>query len=239
MGSGKRSFPARASRFAFNFLRSADFRSVVLLRWRHPDNLFQPFTDTLPDRYPEVFRFVRDRIGDGSDHHILSFGCSTGDEVFTLREYFPSSSIKGIDINPRSIRVAQRRLRKKGDQKIAFEVAGSVAREPSSRYQAIFCMAIFRHGGLGASGVNNRCDHLIGFAQFEEAVADLARCVAPGGLLLIGQSNFRFCETRTSNDFEIALTENAAPDARTPIFDRNNQFLPNTGYGELGFRKRA
>src|SRR5579872_18256 len=110
MGSGKRSFPARASRFAFNFLRNADFRSVALLRWRHPGNLFQPFTDTSPDRYPEVFRFVRDRIGDGSDHHILSFGCSTGDEVFTLREYFPSSSIKGIDINPRSVRVAQRRL---------------------------------------------------------------------------------------------------------------------------------
>lgn len=239
MTSSKRPFVFRAARFAFNFARSADFRSVVLLRWRSPSNLFQPFTDTFPDRYPELFRFVCAEIGDANDQHILSFGCSTGDEVFTLRRYFPSAWIKGIDINSRSIRIARRRLRVYSDSRITFEAAASASAEPSNHYQAIFCMAVFRHGGLGASGLNGRCDHLIRFQKFEETVGELAQCLVPGGLLLIGHSNFRFSETRIAKNFDVVFRGDASPDDQTPIFDRNDRFLPQTGYGEIGFRRRA
>src|SRR5258708_40189585 len=86
----------RATRFGFNFLRSADFRSVTLLRWRKPENLFQPFTDTLPDRYPDVFRFARDRLGDDPSHHFLSLRCSTAAEAFTLPHYFSQGTVKGL-----------------------------------------------------------------------------------------------------------------------------------------------
>jgi len=43
MRSAERWFSYRAARFAFNFMRSSDFRSVMLLRWHNPKNLFQPF----------------------------------------------------------------------------------------------------------------------------------------------------------------------------------------------------
>jgi len=239
MTGTRRPLIVRAARFGLNFARSADFRSVVLLRWRRPDNLFQPFTDTFLDRYPQLFRFVREQIGDADGHQILSFGCSTGEEVFTLRRYFPLSNIKGIDINPRSVRSAQRRLKEVQDPKIVFDVATSTSREPSDRYNAVFCMAVFRHGGLGESGVDNRCDHLIRFEDFEKTVDDIARCIAPGGLLPIGHSNFRFGDTRVSKAFDVVFQASGAADKQTPIFDRNNRFLPDTGYGQLGFRKRA
>jgi SAM-dependent methyltransferase len=239
MAGTRRPLIVRAARFGLNFARSADFRSVVLLRWRSPDNLFQPFTDTFPDRHPQLFRFVREQIGDANSRHILSFGCSTGEEVFTLRRYFPLSSLKGIDINPRSVRSAERRLKEMRDPNIVFEVAASTRNEPSNRYDAVFCMSVFRHGGLGESGIDNRCDHLIRFEDFEKTVGDIARCVAPGGLLLIDHSNFRFGDTRASKAFDVVFQAGGAADKATPIFDSHNRFLADTGYGEIGFRKRA
>ena len=239
MAEKKSFFLLRAARFGLNFARSADFRSVVVLRWRKPESLFQPFTDTFPDRYPQLFRFVREQVGDAPSHRILSFGCSTGDEVFTLRRYFPLSTVKGIDINPRNIRVARRRLNELHDPKVVLEVANSTVGEPSNRYHAVFCMSVFRHGGLGESGIDNRCDHLIRFEDFERATSDIARCIVPGGLLLIGQSNFRFGDARSSKDFDVVFQIDGTADKRTPMFDRDNRFLPETGYGAVGFRKRA
>ena len=182
---------------------------------------------------------MREQIGDGDSHRILSFGCSTGEEVFTLRRYFPLSTIKGIDINPRSVRAAERQLKETRDPNIVFDVAASTSKEPSNRYNAVFCMAVFRHGGLGESGVDNRCDQLIRFEDFEKTVDDIARCIVPGGLLLIGHSNFRFGDTRPSKTFDVVFQASGAADKQTPIFDRHNRFLPDTGYGELAFRKRA
>jgi SAM-dependent methyltransferase len=227
----------RAVRFVFNFARSADFRSVMLLRWRDPENLFQPFSETSLDRYPEIFRFARDQIGDSAAHRILSFGCATGEEVFSLRRYFPLASIRGLDINTRSIARARRRLESMGDDRISFDVAASAADE-TGPYNAIFCMAVFRHGGLGTSGTEGRCDHLIRFEDFERCLSDLSRRLSPGGLLFVQHSNFRLCDTALSGIFDVVYRGASAPDPLTPIFDRNNRLLPDTGNGEIGFRKR-
>src|SRR6185312_914791 len=62
------------------------------------------------DRYPLAFRFARDQLGDEATTHILSFGCSTGEEVFTLRRYFPVATIKGIEVDPTRIRACLDRL---------------------------------------------------------------------------------------------------------------------------------
>src|SRR5215472_2747856 len=217
----------RAARLGFNFARSAEFRSVMLLRWRNPKNLFQPFSETNLDRYPDIFRFAREQVGDGSSHRILSFGCATGEEVFSLRRYFPLAHIRGLDINTRSIAAARRKLRSMGDDRISFDVAASAAGE-TGRYDAIFCMAVFRHGGLGPSGRNCRCDHLIRFDAFERTLEGLARCLPVGGLLFVGQSNFRLCDSELSKNFEVVYQGDAAPEPLTPIFDRNNRFMPRT-----------
>jgi SAM-dependent methyltransferase len=230
-------FAYRAARFLYNFARSADFRSVMLLQWRKPSNLFQPFNETSLDRYPEIFRFARDQIGDSAAHRILSFGCATGEEVFSLRQYFPLASIRGLDINPRSIALARRRLKSIGDERISFGVHASAVDEMAP-YDAIFCMAVFRHGGLGESGINNRCDHLIRFEDFERTVDEIARCIKPHGLLFIANCNFRFSDTAASKDFEIVWRDNSAADAHSPIFGPDNRFLPGTSYDEIGFRRR-
>lgn len=175
----------------------------------------------------------------GADHagNILSFGCSTGDEVFTLRRYFPRATIKGIDINAANIAVCRERLRGAPDAGISFETNGSTAGEANTAYDAIFCMAVLRHGDLARPGVT-RCDHLIRFADFAAAVADFRRCLKPGGPLIIRHRNFRLTGTPIAPDFETLLRVKSRPLAWMPAFDPDNRLLPGVIEPDTVFRKR-
>lgn len=223
------------ARLFYHSLRSAKSRREMLLLLRPPQNLFQPFADTEIDRYPLIFRMVREQIGDGADRLILSFGCASGEEVFSLRRYFPQAAITGIDINPRNIALCRARQRHLGDQRMAFVVAGTTAAEASARYDAIFAMAVFRHGDLNVNPPLPRCDHRIRFADFERTVSDLARCLKPGGLLAIRWAQFRFNDTTVADGFTTVMTE--TDDSGTPLYGRGDLLLESAGCHEVVFRK--
>lgn len=229
----------RFVRFLYRFTTDPAYRSVALIRLEKPPNLFQPFLDTWLDRYPLLFAFAREKLGSDRHVNVLSFGCSTGEEVFTLRRYLPGATIKGIDINQRAIAECNRRLDRSPDPKTTFEVANSTRDEQPAVYDAIFCLAVLRHGDLADSGATCS-ESIIRFANFEAMVADFARCLRTGGLLFIAHSNFRFCDTAVSRRFEVALSlTSTEPHPRTPIFDRTNRLMRGVAYGDLVFRKVA
>lgn len=211
-------------------------RSEWLLQREKPANLFQPVSQTAFDRFPRVFSFVRDRLEGVPSPRILSFGCSTGEEVFTLRKYFPEAEIVGIDINKRSIAVCRKKLKKNGDSKIRFKVAESASTEPAGHYDAIFCMSVLRHGGLSVSCPES-CDGFIRFGDFENTVSGLARVLKPGGYFAIRASNFRFSDTADAAGFDVVLNIWEAPRADTPIYDPDNRLLPGLAYNEVIFCK--
>ncbi len=229
----------RYARAAIRFATSSAYRSALKLRWRKPRNLFQVNNCTRKNRYPVLFRMTRQKLGDGPNVHLLSFGCATGEEVFTLRTYFPDATIKGVDINPHNISVCRQRLAERPDPKIQFECADSVHQEPLAAYDAIFCMAVFRHGDL-IDPRFTRCDRLIRFAEFSKMVEDIARRLKPGGLLLIIHANFRFRDTPTADEFEVAHRMNLSRrgGAVTPLFDRDNRRTNEVNYDEVMFRKK-
>ena len=234
----------RSARGLFTSLRRAacdrNFRRDLLWRRLHrPPGVFQISGDTREDRYPEIFRFVCDALGSTAATRLLSFGCSTGEEVFTLRRYLPLATIDGIDVNPYRIRTCRERLRRRGgDETIEFAVAGSTSHLPREAYDAIFCMAVLRHGGL-QDGPAPRCEHLIDFAAFERMAEDFARCLKQGGLLAIVHSNFRFADTAAARGFDVAMrTGRSPPDPGTPIYGADNRLLPGACYREIVFRKR-
>jgi SAM-dependent methyltransferase len=171
----------------YRCLAYPSYRSVWRLKRDRPDNLFQPYSTTQHNRYPRIFSFVAKRLSGIAVPRLLSYGCSTGEEVFTLREYFPSAEIVGIDINPRNVAVCRKRLKRSGDTRIRFEIAGSPAIQPAFAYDAVFCMAMLRHGDLGATNAEN-CSGLIRFADFERTVTGLCRCLKPGGFLVLRHS---------------------------------------------------
>jgi 2-polyprenyl-3-methyl-5-hydroxy-6-metoxy-1,4-benzoquinol methylase len=209
---------------------------MMWLHFAHPEGAFQPFNDTSHNRYPHIFSFVQSVLGRGSAVNVLSYGCSTGEEAFSLREYLPNATIKGVDINAGNIAVCRRRLRKTPDAAMSFATARSMASEASAGYDAIFCMAVLRHGSLGLPGVS-RCDPLLRFEDFAQAIADFERCLKPGGLLITRHSNFRLRDAPAGEAFETILRV-PDDDPQTPLFGPDNRLLADRHYPDTVFQKR-
>jgi SAM-dependent methyltransferase len=219
----------RALHLALDFVRGREQRNSALLRLRDQAGLFQPFGTTREDRYPGIFSFLQDALGADSDLRLLSFGCSTGEEVRSLARRFPNATIKGLDISPE--RIAQCRA-SCVDDRTTFEVADTTAAEGDARYDVVFAMAVFRDPRLGKRKADDR--RIRAFAKFELAVADLARTVKPGGYLALRHANFNFTDTAASNGFDRVQQ---APN-KTAKFDRAGKPLLAQGMEGTVFRKR-
>jgi SAM-dependent methyltransferase len=236
-GTKRPAFVVRAARSLWRLVFDRSYRNLMRLRLLPPTGAFQPFNDTRTDRYPKIFGFVQSALGNASKIRILSYGCSTGEEAFSLRSYFPYAVIKGIDINAENIGVCRRRLKDKPDAAMSFEFASSTEAEPTAVYDAIFAMAVLRHGNLGLPGVT-RCDHLIRFDEFARVVEDFKRCLKPGGLLVIRHSNFRLSDAPAGTAFETILrAKNAEAAKKTPIFGPDNLLMVGVEYLDAVFRK--
>jgi SAM-dependent methyltransferase len=224
----------RLVRAAWRLATDRHYRRTKWLAWFGGRQVFQPFATTCEDRYPRIFACARERLGDGPGLSLLSVGCSTGEELVTLRRYFPGAAITGIDINPAAIAIACRKVAGLPGPAIRLETRSCVASEVDEGYDAIFCMAVFRDGRLGHSRPA-RCDRYLDFADFDAMAAALARVLKPGGLLAIRHSNFRFCDTSSAWNFDVVLDLTLT--SETPLYGPGNRRLDQGPYGECVFVK--
>ncbi|MBB2169201.1 methyltransferase domain-containing protein [Gluconacetobacter aggeris] len=199
---------------------------------------FQPYSFTLPDRYPWLFDFAAEALAGKPAPRLLSFGCSRGDEVFSLRQRFPDAPIRGIDINPANIDTCIARSRSLNDDRLSFQAAPDTGAEPSGHYDAIFCLAVLCHGDLTVRRAR-RSGRLMRFADFERTVDGFSRCLAPGGLLFLHTTNFRFSDTAAATAFDAVLEARPDQMATDLLYDRNGLLVPNGRYYPVGFRKRG
>jgi cyclopropane fatty-acyl-phospholipid synthase-like methyltransferase len=210
--------------------------ALLQYRRRSPEGTFQPFNHTLPDRYPWLFRAAAEQLAQTAKPHLLSFGCSRGDEVRALRAYFPAASIRGLDIDPRNIAESLQRLSSQMAG-ISFATAATTAGEASESYDAIFCLAVLVHGALTV-GAAERSDPLLRFADFERVVTDFHRCLKRGGYLFLHTTNFRLSDTAIAGEFDVVLRAEPAWMALDVKFDSNNRLMKDVQYFDVGFRKR-
>jgi hypothetical protein len=99
------------------FLLGRERRSVVLLKLFNRERVHQTTPLTWMDRYPEIFSTCGAYFTNRKNLKILSYGCSTGEEVITLRRYFPLAIITSAEINRRSLAICRNR---EIDDRIAF-----------------------------------------------------------------------------------------------------------------------
>ena len=226
----------RALRFAWHVATDDVFRHDHLMRLRRPGNLFQYRSLTMPDRYPGIFAFLQQRLADQPEPRLLSFGCATGEEVFSLRRYLPRAFIKGVDINAHDIAICRRRWQAAGDPQIEFAQQDSAETEQPENYDAVLCLAVFQHQSLQDRRIDS-CERYLRFDAFEATLTGLARCLKPGGYLAIRHADFSFDDAACRRQFEPVLQ--IAPGGEPhPRFDRQNRRLPDAHDRDVVFQKK-
>ena len=163
----------------------------------------QNLTNTTPNRYPDVFRTLRARVeqvrgpdlGQG-DLRILSFGCSIGFEMKTLRAYFPDASIFGCDTSIAALHQAKRNLRE--DPGIAF-FSTPEAIDAFGPFDIILAMSVLCQ--FPASSQVDDLTPLFPFRTFEMLSTNLARNLRPGGLFCLVNANYLFSALDVAREF--------------------------------------
>ncbi len=211
---------------AHGLVQGGEPRQNAVARILRPDNLFQPQGTTAYGRYAEELEAAKAALAT-STPDILSFGCSSGEELLTLRAIFPTSRIRGLDINPVAVRAARRLVRRAGqDAAITVDRAGDAAAEPTDAYDVVVALAVFRHPSLNHAP--ERCDGILDFASFERTVTGLSACVRAGGLFMVRHANFRFTDCEVSAAYEpvIAGLASANEELVTPVYGPDNRLVP-------------
>jgi len=199
--------------------------------------LFQPENTTRPNRYPEIFAWLRETLAADPTPRILSFGCSTGEEIVTLKSYLPQAHITGIDINRGNLIEAAAKTRGFGDSVRLIE-ASSLADEPPDYYDAILCLTVLLNRKLRLEQLTDS-SAILPFAQFEAAVTDIARCVKPGGYLVIYGTNFDFGDTAIAAQFAPSAFQPKPEETPAPAFSRENRLIPGRTHDEAIYQRRG
>jgi len=224
-------------RKVLRIVHEAEYRSLIRLRIFHGEAVHQIVNSSGMDRYPEIFAACRGYLSTrDAPLRILSFGCATGEEVFTLRRYFPEAELIGVDINPWNLKIGRQR---NSDSKIHFMKPENLHKF-GEFFDAIFCMAVLQRSENNQPDVSN-CWRSYPFDKFEEQVYRLDGMLSVGGLLIIEHTNYRFCDVGFSNRFSVIPLDSDYLNnkSRTVHFDRTGKRLSDQRYGEIIFEKNA
>jgi hypothetical protein len=170
-------------------IADGEYRAVARLRLFDGEALHQTTPFTRLDRYPRIFAACRAHLGDGPALRLLSFGCSTGEEVVTLRHYFPEATIVGAEINRRSLDACRQRAL---DDRITFVLSRPEAIAALGPFDAIFCMAVLQRTPhlVEQAGIRD-LGRIYPFEKFDRQVSQFDGWLRPGGLLAVHHTQYR------------------------------------------------
>lgn len=211
-----------------------NFRSILRMQLLNSKNVHQTTSLTFMDRYPEIFSACRDYFEGKQDLKILSYGCSTGEEVLTLRKYFPNARIIGAEINKHSLAICRKHA---VDDKISFIYSTPDEIQKHGKFDVIFCMAVLQRKPhlIAARGISS-LKKIYPFEKFEQQIVELDELVNPQGLLVVHFTQYSLWDTLVASKYVALgdLNQNTYP---TPIFNRNSEIVKNAAPQNIIFSK--
>ena len=214
------------------------FRSETFTGKFFGKEVYQRVTFTISNRYPLIFRMCADCFLNQniSNPSILSFGCSTGEEVFTIGEYLPHAKITGVDINSWCIRQC---LKVNRNPNFSFLNRNSKKFENATLlFDAIFCMAVFQRTE-NRTERNNQIAQGHTFEQFEKEIDVLDVKLKVDGLLIIDHSDFSFTDTVCVLRYNPLEFDKNRLIRERPLYDKNNRKVADTQFNYRVFVKLA
>lgn len=203
----------------------------IFTRMKYKKHLHQWSNYTCEDRYPELFAICKEFFKDRENVKILSFGCSTGEEVYSIHSYLPKAAIIGADINPYNLRQCKK---KKPPKNVGFMHTFSEEYRQSKDFDAIFCLVVLLN-------VKNRKANVateFTFQQFEKQLSELDEKLKTGGLLFIDRTDFDFMHTSISDRYSPLDTKGNRTVTERPLFDANNTKISDKQDSYRVFLKR-
>ncbi len=206
------------------------YRSSRWLYLTRPAEQQQVTTYTELDRYPLLFGAAKQAL-QRPPSRILSYGCSTGEEVASLRRVFPNAELVGADINPAALRAAESQY---GGEGIRFVSSRADELSELAPFDAIFCMAVLQRFPSIIGSVEN-LDKIYPFDQFASEVQRLHEMLRVNGLLILHLTSYRFSDTPVFPLYEAVPSEIDRP--WNPVTFAADGSRIRKGYGEVIFRR--
>ena len=176
-------------------LPTAEGRARLWTRLAHDDEVHQTTPQTAENRYPALFDLAASLAP--SAERILSFGCSTGEELVSLRHRFPNAEIVGTEINPRSRALARRRLGV--DDRVTVVGPKGI----HGTFDLIFALAVFQREPHKVAEMDLQdLAPLYPFQRFDSAVRDLVSRLRPRGLLCVDHAMYRLEDSSAASELE-------------------------------------
>lgn len=196
--------------------------SELVTRAMFPSRMHQDNSFTWPDRYPALFKAAQTLLADRAPLRILSFGCSSGEEVQSLRRYFPNAVIVGAEINASLLRACRER---EVEGPTLFISSRDEVIQAHGPFDAIFCMAVFTRRPHEVETRDMRdISRFYPFDRFAASARFLASQLTPGGLLIVEHALYRVEDALEGLPFRPVLTHGFAP-AKGPRFDPSGMRL--------------
>jgi hypothetical protein len=215
------------------FCVNPEYRSTVLTRLFNARDVHQTTLYTGLNRYPAIFAACQRYFEHRTELRLLSFGCSTGEEVLALRRYFPTAFITGAEINRRCLAYC-RRL--DVDDRTAFVRSTHDLIAARGPFDGIFCMAVLQRT---PEDVERRqlanLTRIYPFEKFDRQLVRFDALLKPGGLLVIHHTQYDVADASVAGRYE--PLQGAPLRAPASRFDRNGNRLALTPPGPTVFVK--
>lgn len=165
---------------------------------------------THDNRYPDIFAKIESMYKEDPTKKLLSFGCSHGNEVRTLRKYLPLSTVHGIDVDAGIIAG-----NKKGNTDKNVEYFSDANEVEGKSYDMVLAMSVLCHSP----------DPPIHFEVFNRTVELIDKLVAKGGYMVMYNTNYKFTDTEVSKRYDNVGEHDKSFQFRsgdgTPLYDKD------------------
>lgn len=223
---------ARMAAGWLRWLLRPDYREIHRLRRTEGARLLQPFPTTAEERYPEVFDALARLLAPVGAPRILSFGCSSGEEVPALRRRMPGARIVGLDLNRRMIARARA-----ADPHPHSDYRCDGAPRPGETFDAVLAMAVFRHGELELHRPDD-CGRILPFARFADGLEMLDRHLAAGGWLALYNQQFRLADSPLAPRYDTDPLRMPPAAALRLLYGPDDRRITDASETAVLFRKR-